>query len=229
MSQTILVVSDVHLGAPGRFPDADGELCTLLTSERWKEVIFLGDLFDLWVKPLVKILEESPTVMGTIENLPGKVYYVPGNHDDAFIGLEQINNMRVCTGTHYFQSGSKVIGLAHGDAFDDIARPWAVGGTWLGAAADRVAQWFAGPGVSVQRLFRYSLASMKEAREKYEGPIVQEALKKMCSEVVGLGHTHLPRPPQRFDEKIYFNCGDFGPEHRTYALIYNGEVEVKGL
>lgn len=96
-----IVISDVHMSNGDDnycwFSSSDSEnLCVFLNaisapSAGVEELIFLGDLFDLWLYPVTEvpwtidqIIEKNSSVRDAIrlcvENIP-QVYYMNGNHD----------------------------------------------------------------------------------------------------------------------------------------------------
>lgn len=220
-----LVVSDVHLGAPGRLPEADGELCSLLRQD-WREVIFLGDLFDLWAAPFQEIAARHPTVLGVIDTLRCRRIFVPGNHDGAFRSLRRLNSLEVVP-FYILNSGAVRFCLMHGDECDPLT-PLSRTAAYLFTVADRIAQAFAGPGVSVHRTVRHSLAA-SGASAHYSEEIAKCVVKQAEADAYVIGHTHIPEHPRWVGSKMYANSGDFGPEHMTYAVIDDGVVQICGM
>ena len=224
----VLIVSDLHLGAPARLPQADGELSYLL-QEPWDQVILLGDVFDLWLRPMREILKEHPTVIASLNSVKCPVIFVPGNHDSVFQGLDKLNKFQIMWPVHRFKSGDKWVAVAHGDAYDQLrgVKSWL--GAWLGKIVDTIAGWILGPGVSIQRKFRYSYAERGPGRASYVQPIMEKAAADLDGDIVVIGHTHVPISPEIIDGKVVVNCGDFGPEHMTYVVVDEGKIELRTL
>jgi UDP-2,3-diacylglucosamine pyrophosphatase LpxH len=229
-----LIVSDLHLGLPGRLVQADEALKALLVSyigagirqERWDRVVFLGDMFDLWHSEYSEIAEAHKDLLMTIDDLSAEVIYLPGNHDGEFRGMRQLNNMAVAWPPYTFEDGGRTFALTHGDEFDTFSELQSRMASWIGTVADKIACWLLGPGSSVQRAFRRSLAETPY-REKYAGPIAQAAVDSLHADYVIIGHTHMPEI-REYGPKTYVNTGDFGPEHLSYVTVTNGIVELHG-
>lgn len=222
---TVLIVSDLHLGAPGRLTNADEALMGLLKQTQWDRVVFLGDIFELWHRSYAEIVDLHGKVLDTISALPGEVLYLPGNHDAEFVGLQRINNMTVIDRPYSFEDGGTYFSMTHGDEFDSFGGVSSKIGSWIGTIADTVASWFLGRGTSIQRFVRYSFAQTPQ-REKYAGPIADAAVAALEGDVAIIGHTHLPETRQ-YESKLYVNTGDFGPSHLSYVTIRNGVVQLR--
>jgi len=223
----VLVISDLHLGAVSRIPEADGEFCTLVRSERWDRVVLLGDVFDLWVSSYEKIAAEHPTVLSVIHSLDD-VVFIPGNHDAAFRGLLRLNNIPVVNGSYAYSDGGKKIVLAHGDEWDPISQGFSGAVYWLMSLADRLARMVAGPAASITRYIRWSAANSESVQDHSEFVARNSVRKHDGADVVIAGHTHIPVPPREFGDAIYMNTGDFGMEHLTYGVIQDGVPELCG-
>ncbi len=106
-----VVLSDIHIGngAPTCWyqPAVHDEYLTaalrwVAHDERIRDVIFLGDLFDVWTYPpstqppaMVDILAANGKLLGPtgpfaelVKALPGHVAFMPGNHDGTIGALE---------------------------------------------------------------------------------------------------------------------------------------------
>lgn len=223
-----LIVSDLHLGAPSRYPQADGELCRILWRD-WERIILAGDIFDLWRSSYWAIRKVHTTLMETIAASKCPVILIPGNHDEVFRGLTNLDGMEVAWPTYTFMSGGKKITVCHGDTYDTSGAALSGFGAWLGSAADRIAAWLAGPGVSVQRSVRRSFVERGPGREKYARPILEAAARDIDSDLVILGHTHVPSGPEEIAGRLVVNSGDFGTDHMTYVVVLDGKAELRDL
>jgi UDP-2,3-diacylglucosamine pyrophosphatase LpxH len=224
-----LILSDLHLGADGRLPHADGELCNLLRGEPWARLILVGDVFDLWELPYFEIKKKHLAAVATIRAMKCPVIFIPGNHDDAFRGFSRLDEMQVEWPTFQLQSGGKRFVFAHGDTYSAIPEGIAKIGYWITGLIGRICSWFAGPGVSFRRTLRYSLANSGIVNEAFSEKIAKLAVAGLEGDVIVLGHTHIPVEPCEIDGKIYANLGDFGPEHLTYAVLEDGVLTLKKL
>ena len=223
-----LIVSDLHLGAPSRYPQADGELCRILWLP-WERIILAGDVFDLWRSSYWAIRKVHTTLMETLAASKCPVIYIPGNHDEVFRGLTQLDGMQVVWPSYTFESGGKKVTVCHGDTYDDANPVLSSFGAWLGSAADRISLWFAGPGASIQRSVRHSFVDRGPGRESYARPVLEAAARDIDADLVVLGHTHLPSGPEEVAGRIVVNSGDFGSEHMTYVVVAEGKAELRDL
>lgn len=221
-----LIISDVHLGAVGRLPEADEKLCRLLNKDCWDRIILLGDIFDLWLSPFTEIKEKHESVMRALKFLRCPIIYVPGNHDDVFQGITKLDNFVVEWPYYRFKSGDKWIVVAHGDKYDEIRGLTSKIGAWIGKIADTISSWLFGAGVSVQRYVRHSYAEIGPGRENYVRPILERAAADLDGDIVIIGHTHVPVHPVLLNGKIIVNSGDFGPEHMNYVVVEEGKTEL---
>jgi|GEM_PF-2817391 len=219
-----LVISDLHLGSPGRFPGADLELTTLLAGN-WDRVVVAGDLFDLWVGSLEDAVSKHGELLSAFRSMSERVVYVIGNHDAVLKGVQTMDGIEVVSGAYRFLDGGKQVAIAHGDAYDFVlpsgilSRVFA----WVGAWIDRMASWSLGPSVSVQRTLRRSFAALGDARSEYAEPVAKAAVSDLDADVVVIGHTHLPEE-RCFGGCRYANTGSWGPADRpTWVEIADGE------
>jgi UDP-2,3-diacylglucosamine pyrophosphatase LpxH len=216
----ILAISDVHLGSKSRIAGSDGELCVLLKSEPWDQVVVVGDLFDFWEATFEEIVQAHPTVLATLESL--ETVIVIGNHDAQFAGIDCLNGMKVVTGAYTLEDAGTTIVFQHGHEFDKLSLSLTARFFyWLTEKLDAVAQWFAGSGVSLRREIRYSLVESGTAESFSDNVSAGSVLSAPEADVVVSGHTHIPLVKQ-IGTTVYVNCGDFGPEHQTYVVIEDG-------
>lgn len=218
----VLVVSDLHLGSPSRFPDADAKLIEILHKKEWDRVVLLGDVFDLWLDSLEKILAQHAALMDAIDKQKD-VIYLPGNHDREFLGAQRLNNMRVVSHTYKMTDGGRSIGFIHGDRYDpaESLGPVSRLAVWIGALVDRLTQRLLGPAVSVQRVVRWSVAKVSSVKDIAD-TAARKAVDDLRTDVVVMGHFHVPRGPELINNRLFVNTGDFGPDHMTWVEIEDG-------
>jgi len=201
-------------------------LISLLDSQEWDRVVFAGDLFDLWVSSYKEVRERHWRLLEVIRGLPCEVVYVPGNHDEAFGGLGELNGMLVEDQPYQFMD-QKRVAIFHGDTFDPVENlgllPRALYS--MGAVLDRAVQCLGGKGFSIQRALRYSLAG-SGAGEEYSRAVAEGAVSAVEADVVIAGHTHFPLGPEEIEGATYVNSGDFGPEHMTWVVLEDGVPKV---
>lgn len=218
----VLIVSDLHLGSPARIPTADSELCSLVLKEKWDRVILLGDVFDLWSNSYYAITRMHTTLLHALRACCCPVVFVPGNHDDAFRGVYQLDGFTVSWPLYEFEDNGSLVSCVHGDLLDDSWAGRTRIGACLVAAVDRFASWSAGPGVSVKRVVTHSIAEVAERREEYAIPLLEKTAMEVSGSVVVMGHTHTPIAKHVVGGKTAVNCGDFGPEHMTFVVVEDG-------
>jgi UDP-2,3-diacylglucosamine pyrophosphatase LpxH len=115
-----VVFSDIHIGngAPTCWyqPSVHDEYLTaalrsVAHDERIRDVVFLGDMFDVWTYPpsvqpptMAEILHKNGTLLGPtgplaelVKAKPGHVVFMPGNHDGT-IGVVEIAQLNTALG-----------------------------------------------------------------------------------------------------------------------------------
>jgi UDP-2,3-diacylglucosamine pyrophosphatase LpxH len=224
-----LIISDVHLGADGRIPHADGELCHLLTNEKWGLLVIVGDYFDFWEATFSDIKRDHAAVIATVRGMGCPVVYIPGNHDDAFCGFISLDGMQVEWPVFYLHSGDKKVAFLHGDTFSLHLPLLSRIAYWVTGVVTRICSWVAGPGVSFRRALRYSVASSGAVQKQFSDSLAKKAVAEVDADIIVTGHTHIPVDPCEIDGKIYANLGDFGPEHLSYAVLEDGVLTLKKL
>ncbi len=159
-----VVISDVHMGDArsqkngyGWFVENKSKLVSFLDyliskSERYKELVIAGDLFDEWVAPMdvatfgdengkiltesqfaLKIAEANIEVINKFKELKSKgikITYVPGNHDmlvtaedfDAIFGAGVVDQARDVRGLGAYTPSQDVI-IEHGHRYDFYNAP----------------------------------------------------------------------------------------------------------
>lgn len=220
-----LIVSDLHLGAPGRLQTADGDLVHVLVAEPWDRVVLLGDVFDLWVKPLHEIIDEHVSVMAALDDLRCPVVFVPGNHDGCLRGIGSFNNIAVAWPSYRFRSGDLTIEVQHGDLHEESILGKARAGAWISCVVDSIASWIAGPGVSIRREVFRSFAGI-QMRDRYAMPLMERAASESDADLVIAGHTHVPLAMTKVGDRYVANSGSYGIEQQTRIVIERETVEL---
>ncbi|MBN2444187.1 MAG: metallophosphoesterase [Spirochaetales bacterium] len=149
----IIILSDIHLSNAlenswfdyARAPLLINFLTSIALRREVKELVLLGDVFDLWLFPLEEppmsideiIRKWDPTVIHALKlciaNLPD-VYYIPGNHDMSVTSedLKSIhsNGKHLQWITHedynkkYRVDGKNLVHLEHGNSVDLLNAPY---------------------------------------------------------------------------------------------------------
>jgi len=186
----------------------------------------LGDVFDLWAMPFAEIRKNYSQLFFALDCVSAPIIYVPGNHDDQFKGLRRLDNWMVTDHVYRFTSGGKAFVAVHGDAYDNLKGTPSRVGAWFSRLVDRIAAWFAGPGVSITRAVRTSFAEIGPGRETYVRPLHERAVADIDCDYLIIGHTHVPVPGDDIGKTRVIGTGDFGPEHMTYVIVENGEATL---
>jgi UDP-2,3-diacylglucosamine pyrophosphatase LpxH len=142
-----IVCSDVHMSDgkkyswfTGNYPEYLRKMLKKFANDRSvEELIFLGDLFDLWVYPvnvvpwtISKIIRYNSSITNAIkncvQNIPN-VYYIAGNHDMGLKGedLNQLNSggnqIKLVDPSDYNAIYNNMRHLEHGHAVDIFNAP----------------------------------------------------------------------------------------------------------
>lgn len=213
-------ISDVHLG----LRDSQGErLLRFLRSINCDYLYLVGDMIDLW--QLKRRWHWPGELNGIVRRLlkmardGTRIYFLPGNHDDAFrdwlgvnFGGIEIRDRVV----HQTADGRRLLVL-HGDEYDTIVqcRRWLAR---LGAVAydylvmfnrmlNAVRRRFSLPPWSLAAIIKRKVKSAVGCTDSFEDAAVHAAEKLAAGGVV-CGHIH--NPSTRTIRGIqYFNCGDW--------------------
>jgi len=232
-----IFLSDIHLGTRGCKADF---LLDFLRHTESETLFLVGDIVDgwrlrknwYWPQPhndvVQKLLRKARK--GT------KVYYVPGNHDEAFRnycgvhfgGVEVVRD-------HVYETpeGRRYL-VIHGDAFDGIVKyhKWlahlgdrAYNGclafnTWLNLVRRRL-------GFSYWSLSAYLKLKVKNAVQfidNYETAVAEEARKRGVDGVI-CGHIHHAEI-RDIDGILYCNDGDWVESCTALVEHHDGRLEI---
>ncbi|MGE0190491.1 MAG: UDP-2,3-diacylglucosamine diphosphatase [Planctomycetota bacterium] len=231
-----LWISDVHLGARNASASA---LLELLGRVRAERVVLVGDIVDLWsLKRRWHWPRAHRQVLERLHEMARHgtdVFYVPGNHDEAFRGLcgHGFGPIRVERElVHEGVDGRRFL-VIHGDELEEdihVARWAARAGDGIYAAllvADR-------PLGKVQRAVGsaepFSLARFVKTRSKtarrfvlrYEVAAVRLARKRGFDGVI-CGHIHVPQL-RLHRGVLYANCGDWMESRTALGETHAGHI-----
>ncbi len=232
-----IFLSDIHLGTKGCKADY---LLDFLKHNECDRLYLVGDIVDGWRlrrnwywpqahnDVVQKLLRKARK--GT------KVYYVPGNHDEAFRnycgvhfgGVEVVHD-------HIYETpeGRRYL-VIHGDAFDGIVKyhKWLahVGdraynaclafNTWLNLQRRRL-------GFSYWSLSAYLKLKVKNAVQfidNYETAVAEEARKRGVDGVI-CGHIHHAEM-REIDGILYCNDGDWVESCTALVEHHDGRLEI---
>lgn len=220
MHRTIWL-SDVHLGAR----DAKSQfLLDFLIHNDSKHLYLVGDIIDLW--EFRRRSWHWPSINREIIDLVfqkaqkgTEVFYIPGNHDDAFrkFAGQKINGIKVCQQAVHTTADRRRFLVIHGDEFDPVATY----SKWL----SRLGSYAYGNLLRLNRYFNFfrrktggsywSLSSFLKNKVKevvkfvgnYKHEIIREAERQQVDGLI-CGHIH-HASYERIGDKIYSNTGDW--------------------
>ncbi len=140
-----LVISDLHLGQPGRAPDAD-RFAKLVAG--FARVIVNGDAAEVQVPHLrAGAARELDRFRGIVEAAGAELVLITGNHD-AFVSERRRMTLL----------GGRVF-LTHGDVLDPAVAPWSDGAAGMRRdTARRLAAWEAAHGAAPDADARLEIA-----------------------------------------------------------------------
>ncbi len=220
MQHRTLFLSDVHLGSPGCQAEM---LLDFLEQNRADTIYLVGDIIDAWRLKRSwfwpKSHDDVVQALLTRAREGARIYYIPGNHDEAlrgylgthFSGVEVVN-----TATHVTADGRRFF-ITHGDQFDSIV----VNARWLAHVGDRayeLARWLTIWLNRIKKLWGgqyWSLANWAKQQVKqavnfiseYERVLTSEARRKNFDGIV-CGHIH-SACIRKIDGLDYVNTGDW--------------------
>lgn len=210
-----IFVSDVHIRG---LKDPTMKKFLSFLEEEKKDLTHLiigGDLLDFWIGIKGVVFQEYIPILNKLLELKEagvQIDYIEGNHDFSLGSFfTDILKIQIIKNEHIFQIGNYHVYVAHGDqvnpkdygylflrwflrsffvqAFIKVLPPawiW-----WISQRSSHVSRTYRTPDQHTVELFR------------------QFAKKKLIQvDVVILGHTHYP-DEQRFENKMYFNTGDW--------------------
>lgn len=234
----VYFISDAHLGLGSREQEKEKEnrLLAFLRGifPRTEMLFILGDLFDFWFEYRTVIPKGFHRTLAMLQEFTdaGKtIHYLAGNHDfwmDNYFSDEL--GMTVHVEPFDIVLQGKRIFLHHGDglALNDLGyrliKP---------ILRNRINVWlyrWLHPDVGVWLARRSSRSSRQYTSNKDYGEqegMVREAEKKIREgyDIVIMGHRHKPSLIP-IGNGVYVNLGDW-IDHRTYAELSNGSIELK--
>jgi len=203
-------MSDTHIGACGSDHLAILEFLKRLNAD---ELIFNGDLFDLWSVSAKRIRERHGDILDAIKDLHGRgtaLTYVIGNHDASYMHDPVLPDLVPVNGTTIARDGRRTA-IVHGHQYDGLLR--------------RITSW---------PMFRLNEAwcrmvgreiwvtSKRMARGLKER--TRHAFGRRNYDSVVTGHVHVPEHDRHGDVE-YLNCGDWR-RNDTYVKLEDGRFEL---
>jgi UDP-2,3-diacylglucosamine pyrophosphatase LpxH len=249
-------ISDLHLGDGLRTDDfhRDKQFLKFLdfVEVEAKELIILGDLFELWQADLDRVLFQHSAVVNKLLSLAGKLKltYVIGNHD--YIPFIKFTKAGLGLSLEYSDSRSKIV-AEHGYKYDIFNRydnplkslKWPPG-KYLAAtlaSLERIIhpdidQWTRKAINNVDEFLQKVVQIVNKIPPSTEEYLqrgghfgeFEEAVKKHITKgakIVIFGHTHKPQL-QVLGKGIYANCGAWTDGQKpTYIACFKDKIELR--
>jgi UDP-2,3-diacylglucosamine pyrophosphatase LpxH len=230
-------ISDVHLGTRGSKAEV---LLDFLRHNGADTLYLVGDIVDGWrLKRSWYWPQSHNDVVQTILRLAGKgtkVYYLPGNHDEAareYIGVQFGGVEVVNEAIHVCADGRRFL-VMHGDQFDTVVKY----ARWLARIGDHAYVILLGINTwvnfvrrklgftywSISAYLKHKAKSAVEYIGNYETALADEARRRNVDGVI-CGHIHTA---EMRDMKGVLYCNDGDWVESCTALVENqtGELEI---
>lgn len=204
-----LFISDLHAGSP--LFKYRAYLTSLIEDSKYKNIVVVGDILDVWEDSLEDILNMNISVVEALRNSAKNIYIVKGNHDPSHYDLRLVFPNAVVV------EKSMVIDdmvIVHGDEFDDLIIKYSSIATFL----HHIHWVFERVGINLKAFFRNLFYSVSDKIGKdYYDTLVYDIMDKVITKyknqgrVIITGHTHMPMIANHIDHRgiKYINCGDW--------------------
>jgi len=208
-----LILSDLHLGNP--LFKHESELLNLLYYD-FDEIIFCGDILDIWESPIDKIISKYSNLISYINRraIDIKIIIIHGNHDPDISKLKEI--FFSCLVYESYEYNNNIV--IHGDEFDEFILNYSSLARWL-SYFNLI---FEKIGLDLKTFFRELFYSISAKRQKiYYNDLVSNIEKSVVDKyfnsfsTVIMGHTHMPKIVG--SKCLYINVGDMIHNY-TYVL-----------
>jgi len=213
-----LVISDLHLGSAH---SKEKELEDLLRNTEYDELILAGDIIEFLRKPT--FTEATSRLFNLIDTVEKDVYYIVGNHDDAFYSFvgKTVGGIKFVKEYEFFHGGRK-FRIEHGDIYDSGLINWNYTIQFISLIQNMI-----------ERIFNIDLTTWLVNRK-----LKKRKLKRIWdivkwnedADVFIMGHTHCPEVLIWVDKnekiKTYVNTGDW-ITNCTYVTIKDGQVRLR--
>jgi UDP-2,3-diacylglucosamine pyrophosphatase LpxH len=217
---SIIVASDFHIGNANSKHLKFVEF--LKTQEDVDFIVLAGDILDLWVERLDRVLKEADPLFGYLmDNYTGKVIYLYGNHDEDLRFARSLSNIPI---RHHHILSKHDIHILHGHQYDDNF--YLRKTKFLAKFNSKVVNWADRVFKIDIRKFLVSLSDYVD-NDPYDKILrdYENTLRQFIeARVVITGHTHIPII-KTFPEFIYVNCGTW-VQHQTCVRINENSLEL---
>jgi UDP-2,3-diacylglucosamine hydrolase len=239
MSKTVVVISDLHLGAVSGTVQQEFQRFARSWHGRADTMLINGDLFDFWcgyrtVFPTVHF--HTLRVLSELRESGVRIILVGGNHD-AWVGafLEDMIGLELADGPIELDLAGRRALIAHGDGlgpgdagykmlkFVLRSRPVYSAMRWVHPdIACRIAR-----GVSrTEGRTHRSFAKAEERAQVLEEYAVKLLEDRADLELVVFGHCHVPQVKAVGSRGFYINSGDW-VSHRTYTVVTEDTIDQR--
>ncbi len=234
-----IFLSDIHLGTKAC---QAGHLLDLLKEYSSEYVFLLGDIVDLWSMSRGGV-HWSPEQNTFIQKMlrrsrhGEKVFFIPGNHDEAlreYVGTAFGNVVVEREYIHTAADGRRYL-LVHGDEFDQVTRHH----KWVAILGDiaynmlvRLNTYLSWLRRTLKRPGYWSLAGYAKRKVKtavnfifnFEDSVIRHARGLNLDGAI-CGHIHWPMIKE-IDGLTYMNCGDWVDSCTAIVEHMDGKMEL---
>jgi UDP-2,3-diacylglucosamine pyrophosphatase LpxH len=230
-------ISDTHLGTPGAQAQS---LLHFLKYTRSEYLYLVGDIVDGW--QLKKRWYWPQSHNDVIQKLlrkarhGTKVYFVPGNHDEAardYHGMK-FGEIQIESEFFHYTADGKKLWVVHGDMFDGVMQH----ARWLAYLGDhaygfllKANRWFNFlrgvfnlPYWSLSQYLKLKVKSAVSLISAFEHVMVTETRRRGCDGIV-CGHIHMPEL-RYIDGILYANDGDWVESISALVEHSDGRLEL---
>lgn len=199
---TVAVIADAHLGGPG----GDGEPLLRQIGELvgggCRHLLFMGDLFHVWVGDARYETPEIATVIAALRSWRQegvRIDYVEGNRDFFLVGSEYEDAFdRIATEIALEVAGTRVLAV-HGDGLNESDWRYRF---WRWASKSLVSRFFVRrlPGALARRVVHGTEQRLSKSNFRHKNRIPENVIRSYAErrlaeghDVLLLGHFHEPR------------------------------------
>lgn len=234
-----IFLSDIHLGTKACQAD---QLLEFLKNYSSEYLFLLGDIVDLWAMSRGGVHwppQQNTFVQKVLRRARHgeKVYFIPGNHDEAmreYTGSSFGDVLVLSEYIHTAKDGRRYL-LIHGDEFDQVTRHH----RWVAVLGDISYNLLVGLNIYLSWLRRtlrrpgyWSLAGYAKRRVKtalnfifnFEDAVIRHAREQGLDGAI-CGHIHWPMIKQ-VDGLCYINCGDWVDSCTAIVEHLDGQMEL---
>jgi UDP-2,3-diacylglucosamine pyrophosphatase LpxH len=234
-----IFISDIHLGTPGCSAD---ELCIFLKNNTCDNLFLVGDIVDGWrIKKKWYWPQSHSNVIRrilTASKRNTKVYYIPGNHDEAlrkFISYDiTMGNIIILDRYVYEAIDGKKYLVIHGDFFDTLM----LNSKWLMHIGDSLYNFLIWSNILLNKIRKiggleyWSLSNYLKQNTKQALNYInnfEEYLASYCKQHnfdgIICGHIHKAEI-RIIDGIIYMNDGDWVESRTALVEHLDGKWEI---